>query len=315
MKVVLCLDRRTQGPYKNFYDSLVSFYRSHNYEVRQVRLINPKLYSDVLAHKPDVCVIWNGYSTTYSEHVNKLRKTDIKLVFHEIAWFPQSSTMYIDNNGMLGDAIKEPIPQTYDKKAWEKQRSDYISKTCKLYTTSRQAIDRGVICKTKTNVLPNDFVLVPGQLENDISTKHFSKIHTMQKLIHLVAKFLPKERIVYRAHPVARGQKLKIPKNVTVINNTPLHQAINKAKAVVGINSTVLLESLLLRKPTFAFGDGIWSDHKGTIDKVRPKNIRNAINNYVRGDMAEHFVRYLFHIQIPMIGAKFNHRNRKVLLK
>jgi len=313
MRVVLCLDRRNRRPYKFFYDSLVEFYKSHGYEARQVRLINPNLYADVMALNPDVCVIWNGYSSTYSDHVQKLRKTGMKLVFHEIAWFPQSETMYIDSNGMLGDAIKEEIPSNYDKSAWEKQRAEYLNEVSSLYTTSRQALDKRIVCRPNGK-LPNDFILVPGQLERDISTRHFSKIHTMQKLVDLVARFLPDEKIVYRAHPVDRDQKLKLPKNVTVINDTPLYETINKAKVVVGINSTVLLESLLLRKPTFAFGDGVWSVHPGTVIKIRPKDLREAIGNYTDNQIADDFIRHLFNIQIRMKDAKFNERNRRTLL-
>lgn len=317
MRVVMCLDRRDRPPYKNFYDALEALYREEGYEVIYSPLVAHNMDAQALAHNPDVIVIWNGYAGVYAAPVERLRRSGKKLVFHEIAWFPQNMTMYVDNGGIIGHALRaDRILMNYDIGRWNQRRNSYLGLVYSQYTTSRQAVDCGVKAGPMQDMPEKGYVLIPGQLEEDTSMK-FCQIRTMQALIDTVASHLPEERIIYRPHPVRREQALRLPPNVTKVTHTPLYPTLEGAKAVVGLNSTVLLEALLMRVPAFALGDGVWSAHPATVYKVTPPQMAAAvrlIENHQHDVLKEAFVRHLFEVQIRMDKPVFNERNRRVLL-
>lgn len=229
--------------------------------------------------------------------------------------------MYMDNRGLHGDAMyDESIEQDYDKASWEAEKKAYLATVEGKYNTSMEAKENRISNDTEVKGLPDDYVLLIGQLENDTSML-FNPIQRMQQLVDEVATALPDTTIVYRPHPisVARNRhKVTLPGNVVLVSKSPLYATMRAARAVVGLNSTVLLEAALIGKPAIAMGDGVWKSHQSTIIRTDKVNLRNTLaictQEEVDWSRRDAFIRHLFHIQVQMDKPVFNDRNKKVLL-
>ena len=89
--------------------------------------------------------------------------------------------------------------------------------------------------------------------------------------------------------------------NATLRNEGASLQWCAAAGAVVGINSTVLLEALTFNKPVLAFGDGIASDN-GVVLEVRGdvKRFREILDYKPDLSAIRRFLHLLFQRQIPI---------------
>jgi capsule polysaccharide modification protein KpsS len=110
----------------------------------------------------------------------------------------------------------------------------------------------------KPDYLPNDFILVPLQLEADTSILHDSAyIKTMYSLVGFVSKHFFDFPVVVCKHPKDSSEYNF--KNVIYTTNISTLSLIPHARAVIGINSTLLIESLIYSKPVLALGKNVAS--------------------------------------------------------
>ena len=111
------------------------------------------------------------------------------------------------------------------------------------------------------------YTLVPLQLENDTNILSGSpRFKKMQDMIDFVEEHI-EGRLLFRQHPRDEKGKYTVSRKTSEITTEgDLYEQIAKSKAVIGINSTVLLESLLFAKKVAAFGHGLFDGHDVILD-------------------------------------------------
>lgn len=314
MKVALVLDDRQHTPgYKKFYDAVRAFYRSHNYEILETHIHQEPSVKKVQDFKPDVVFLWNGYHSSQIKVANPLRGGNWKVIFHEVGWLPQSSTMYMDNHGVCGDALKHEEWIPFNREKFIEARNVLVDRNMDLHSTSKQVGDMGRKRLASPEAPHPGYILVLGQLEQDTSMLWAGDTKTMQALVDLVARTFPGDRIIFRPHPV-QGVQLVLPKNVEIVHSTGLYRTILNADAVIAINSTALLEALLLHVTPVALGRGVWPDDGSVVKRASESTLRHSLGEEVDWLRADHFLWHLMNVQVSITNPVFNERNQRVML-
>lgn len=221
--------------------------------------------------------------------------------FLESGWFPQKNTYYSDPQGVnAASSISRVTPaplsssQTSEIKKW---KAEY-----------RQSYGAPKSCD-------NGYYFVPLQLETDTNITLFSPFKSMKALLQWVIDNTdPARPIVVRPHPLSDidyEEFNRINDRIHVDGNTPLQKLIAESHAVIGINSTVLLESLIFEKPTIALGQGIFQ-HSNAIylpplDSSIPNNLDSTAPQVA---LQEAFLYYLKERQRPIPIADWNSKRK-----
>ena len=186
--------------------------------------------------EPDRVIVFNGLGVNQKACFDYIR-SHYKTFSVELGWFPQRDNLYIDTMIHHFGNIAKELSQDFDN---EDLDNDFIRR---FYKTE------------KLNTEENS-VFLPLQLEGDTSILYGSdSFKKMQSLVSFVSRELPNHTIYIKQHP-----KFKIP--IQLYKNTKMvdcdtYSLIDNVKAVVGINSTVLIEARVFKKPTFQFGRNI----------------------------------------------------------
>ncbi len=233
---------------KEIYDGVTS--ENLSVKLSEVCSARFNFFEDLFAtFLPEKIFIWNGGHDYQQDFINYCANIGLKksLFFAELAWFSQKEYFYFDPigvNGASSISVSKPKPLN----------SVETRKICNwLEGFNRQLRKLDTIEKT---------VLVPLQLESDTSITEFSPFSTMLDFLNFLDGWLPTELTVYvRNHPLSANNEVlsQMPSRFLLSGDSTLYDAIEKAEYVVGINSTVLLESLALGKKVYAFGKGVFS--------------------------------------------------------
>ena len=110
--------------------------------------------------------------------------------------------------------------------------------------------------------LPHNYILVPLQMEKDTSILYDSqKIKTMHSLIRYCMKVARAagKSLVIKKHP--RDPHINIDQfscdYVHIETDIPVNDLIANAEAIIGVNSTCLIEGLIHYKPIYCFGTNV----------------------------------------------------------
>ena len=142
--------------------------------------------------------------------------------------------------------------------------------------------EKGLLTKL-TGKLSSKYYFVPLQTYNDFQLTEHSRFLNIEEFITEVLysfeKYAPKDTsLVFKHHPQDRGRKnyssfikalsqeLTITDRVITMHDLHLPSCLQHAKAIVTINSTVGISSLIHNKPTITLGDAIY-DIKGITSK------------------------------------------------
>lgn len=200
--------------------------------------INKKI-KFVSRFNPDWVFTWNG-SSEGDKKIVKHFGID-KMIFGELGFFDHYKTAYFDFSGTNSNSeVLYEDMLDYD--------NNIISNLVKKYKKPR-------LCN-------HDYLFIPLQDENDTQVVCHSPIKRMEDLLSFVEqkyKNLLKNniKVLYKKHPQYR---LPIRSRVNFIEVfEDVHHYIPYAKQVIGINSTVLFETLLYHKNIISFGHGLCS--------------------------------------------------------
>ncbi|MCX2779823.1 capsular polysaccharide export protein, LipB/KpsS family [Microbulbifer thermotolerans] len=204
--------------------------------------------------KPDEIIIWNGLMDYQKGFIRLAKKYNPqqKFKFLEAGWLPQKGHYYQDPKGVnAASSIAEYTPRKLSRKETqdvEKWKQNY----------RKQHGDH--------NICNKGYYFIPLQIESDTNITLFSPFQTMRSFLEWVLKNSDSRiPLIVRPHPLDRnGQEhlSKLSARIKIDTSTPLQKLIAESKAVIGINSTVLLESLVYEKPTIALGRGIFQSSK-----------------------------------------------------
>lgn len=185
----------------------------------------------------DHVYIWNGQSTAQRTVADRSAAMGIQTTFLELGFFPQSDWLFRDPDG-VGAA------------------------SALYHDTESAAHDHGLLDRVRDHFLGGrrwegggGFTLVPLQVENDTNITLHSRFTSMAEfMVH--CREVIDGKIVFKAHP--KGILLGAPElpNCEIVRAGPSVEWIARADAVYGINSTVLLEAVLMGAPMRAIGRG-----------------------------------------------------------
>lgn len=195
----------------------------------------------IIDHNPDLIIVWNGHFPGMNAVVHYLR-VKYPVAVMELGWFTQKTRCYLSDDLAQISKIREvPFSDgvasfSHNKKLLEEARG--------LYDTTIP----------KSISLPEKFIFVPRQLEQDTQILITSNIFkTMGSLLGYVRHTNPGMAIVVTNHPVDKHKQN--PDFVIDMTDKASSLALAlKAEKVIGINSTVLAETMLFGKPTSSLG-------------------------------------------------------------
>lgn len=229
-------------------------------------------------------VVWNGERLYERAAILAAKKHGVKCLFFENGLLPRTTT--IDSKGVNA---KNSIPryaqdyyqlnvQHVDESDWNKsivaREEDSTKKSNKL---SQQGVSN--------RTLPSSYFFVPFQVFNDsqilLNSPALKTMRELYRWLELLCESKPGLHFVVKEHPscsMAYEDLYNKHPQITFVKKDT-ETLIQKAKAVVTINSTVGLESLLLNKPVVVLGDACFAIDGLTLPCRDWESFCKAVNN------------------------------------
>lgn len=215
--------------------------------------------------------IWGGRLDADRETRTRLDACGVRVAFSELGWFPQAGTVYFDAAGTNAEVSFNGHPhdecQREARKAFSKQRREFYRRKAGLGFFASPP---------EFSILAPDLtkpVLVPLQDESDTNITLASPFKRMGDFVDCLAQHYPRYRFVVRPHPSAPVANLPRHANVSYQDGAvDVYRSMSEYGLVVGINSTLLLESAMMNMPVVAFGKGIGSG-TGVFHEVNPDDL------------------------------------------
>jgi capsular polysaccharide export protein len=225
------------------------------------------------------------------------KQKGIKPVFVESAFLP--GRIVVDPKGVN---FYNSVPR--ERKFFENYKND---KPLPKELIPRKPRNAKKFAALKKEPLPERFIFVPFQVDYDTQILLFSPwIKNMEDLfftMHNIAKKLH-INIVFKEHPSSRKEYPhlhKIAKESEFLqfaNAYPTQELIEKSEAVVTVNSSVGVESLLFYKKVITLGDAFYNidgivKHANS-DKELEDILSSLQNWHVDRKLIENFLKYLY---------------------
>jgi hypothetical protein len=278
MKIILLTHDRGKNHY--FFKGLFEALKRNHEVIRMFHAPEPLLDGDVQcawgdfeldkieAFNPDRIIVFNGFAKETSAATHYLKKK-YKLIFAERGWFPQEGNLYLDPYGLGARSMLACTNLSTDTGDHSREIDTLRDK---FYNYKE---------------IHDDYLLLPLQLENDTSIIYDSQyFKTMDSLMRFVALKFKGEKVIVTKHPLIPTPV--VPEGLTLANR-PTAELAKSAKAVIGINSTSIIESLVHYKPIVMFGWSVISGsgiiHRPAESLANPTNIArpniDRINNVI----------------------------------
>ncbi|MCB9862483.1 MAG: hypothetical protein H6820_03935 [Phycisphaerales bacterium] len=191
--------------------------------------------------RPDCLFVWSGATQLDQALVAAARDRNIECRFAELGWFPQSKTIHFDTQGTNARSSMRQL--VVDRLEIDPRFDDWLAARCNSLAEAPPDI--------------RNYVFVPLQDIRDANITLGSPYRSMDDFVTALATRFPDETFVVRPHPNFSDVPLTRHSNVVVRRDRSIHPWLQHADAVVGINSTALLESLVYGIPTHAVGTGL----------------------------------------------------------
>jgi len=188
--------------------------------------------------------MWNGNLPIHVPIKKAAASLNIPITIVEVGWFPQIRFYTLDAMG-----INAKSSLMTDDLSWITHK--HLQELDKF---SNQYL-RGKKWKA-----PGKYILCPLQLEFDTNIIEHSPYSNMQQFIEHVEEIFPNEEIIFKTHPVRANAQYKTRHNI--VRSGDFNQLATNAKIVYGINSTCLLQSVMMGVPTESVGGGLLKAHR-----------------------------------------------------
>lgn len=219
-------------------------------------------------------------------------------LFSELGWLPYQKCYYLDYKGIGNyNFLYNCNPSSIKNKPPDHIIKRYLHDLdCEL--------NKGISVPYGNND-NNKYILCPLQVDGDskliIGSPHFKN---MKEFIKFIINLVPNTfTILFKNHPKNR-RPARIPKGPNIIDITKSNykkkELIQKATCVIGINSTLLLESLYLKARVCSFGLDIFSNkgfvvdgHNKTFHQILHDTIPNLhlVDNFINEMLARQIYR------------------------
>jgi capsular polysaccharide export protein len=243
-------------------------------------------------------LIWNGFMFRQAIILEIAKLYGIEPVYFESGFLP--NRFVIDKKGVN---FYNSVPR--DKKFYENYHND---KSLPDTLIPRKPKNAKKFSSLKKEPLPENFIFVPFQVDYDTQILLFSPwVRSMEELFFLMKEIAEelKINIVFKEHPSSRKEYPHLHKIarqhkfIQFANAYPTQELIQKANAVVTINSSVGIESLLFYKKVITLGEAFYNidgivkhvQNKEELEKV----LKNLNNFKIDKNLIKNFLTYLYY--------------------
>jgi hypothetical protein len=215
--------------------------------VYQTETLTIDNYNEIMGHvgfKPDYAFIWNGNTINDTKTITLLKSNGIKIIYGELGFLNHfNQTCYFDLSGV--NCRISDISSKLDMHDLSKEENAELTRLCNDHI--------------KPRLVETPYIFIPLQIESDTQITKYSPFKTMDELLEYVTDIFKNDTrlILYKHHPMKRSITKQYDKIVEVSND--VHHYIPYADVVVGINSTVLTETLIYHNRLISLGAGITS--------------------------------------------------------
>lgn len=254
--------------YSRWLGNLARFFKSNGFTVQTARFSPKSQFFSSTIPKCHHVFVWNGEEACYASAKSMCREHGIPLTIAEVGYFPQSAYYILDRKGI--NANSELMSDRLD---WVSEtmleRADGFASN---YLAGRRWSQHGL------------YILCPLQLENDTNIRMHSPFRRMQQFVEHVEGRFPGKRVLFKTHPRAPAVRLRVGKDSVIVREGNILDLAVDAEAVIGLNSTSLLETTMMGVPTTTLASGLLNHHKGNerrllaalIDKQVPVSEENV---------------------------------------
>lgn len=266
--------------------------KRYNYVMRELEVFNP-----------DHIIVWSGCHYHQCSILSAISDKNFlgRTLFCEVAWFSQKEHIYVDTHGVnyKSSLLSHDIPEL---NSYQKQVMDLWAERYKTQRIGAASLKN-----------PRPVIFVPLQVDTDSSIKTGSPFSTMQEFVHFLEAWIPQGyQVILKGHPKAKYPYVLYSKRtdflITFSGN--INNFIADADIVVGINSTVLLESALLGKKVVSFGKGLFSGRSICLEANTDSNAEEIFKQVTCTKKRDSFFYHLiFERQISIQKLKANDTN------
>ena len=209
-----------------------------------------EIYRDIA--NSDIVIIWNSLEPCTYWIKDMCIKLNKKYLFLEYGFVPQKDMFHLDTKGII-------------KQSSLNDSLDWLTED--MANAAESYIDKFFTSKRWQN-LGEQYILCPLQLPWDTSIYLCSQYKNMSEFVGSVLQMYPDEQIIVTPHPKLRkldvlsSDILNNPNIILDLKNSTMHLA-QRAKAIIGVTSTVLYETLAFGKTTIALGQCPINTHRG----------------------------------------------------
>jgi len=238
--------------------------------------------------KPDYICLGNGNCDSgrwIQSHVKS------KFLFSEYGWLPWNECFYIDSSGTGPlSSIRESGMKDLEGAPERSEEIEYIKKK----------LDVGKKVDFK------DYVYVPLQVDTPTSDGkpdfkfQFTKFKNNKQFLQKIREIIPKNiKVLVKRHPACKASPSMPPGMIDIsemrLNKRELYE---RMRAMIAINSTSVLEAMLMNRRVFTYGDDLFSWKSLTFEHVMDQNQFVALLRCEPSANARSFINRLLERQV-----------------
>ncbi len=221
----------------------------------QIPWVTRVIHKQLTMHKPHFLVVWNGKKFHQAIAVEVAKSLGIQSVYFENGVLPNTTTM--DFQGVNATNSLPRYASFYKNLHFDKTLALPTQLTPRLAKTKKKKFE---------NALHEDYIFVPFQVAYDTQIiQHSPYFKNMFALFETLEWLTERTTIhfVIKEHPsdkVSNYSTLHETKNPQIhFSSDNTQKLIENATAVMSINSSVVIESLLLKKHVIVLGEAFFA--------------------------------------------------------
>ena len=254
-------------------------------------------YYSLIDDRYDAMLLWNGGKCRQRVAIEIAKLYGIKTIFFENGLLP--NRLVLDTKGINAE---NSVPR--DRDFFENYSNDLELPD----TLSPRRPKNQKKFETSLEPLPKEFIFVPFQVDSDTQIITNSRwIQNMREFFDIIEKLslVTDYQFIIKEHPSSSRnyddlhERVKGIENLRFANGYATQELIEKSLAVITINSTVGVESLLFQKRVVVLGDAFYridgvtkrADNQEMLEEV----ITNLDSWSFDNVLVEKFLKYLYY--------------------